>query len=463
MLGPESIDTIEELLAHPKANSAQVLELCICDAVHFRLIRALPVFKLVEERLCQRDPVLFKGFSELRSSIEKTQRGAPIKDKVDTCCVKRGEWVSHRQILYSTELEVWMDIAYPNPWALALYHEALKHGKLVYIPKQGPFTELFHKMLLQKSGYERLAPSLDGKESIAVYIGEQASLPSDCLHFVPPGSIDSYQHSCFSSTSLSGQMMSGVLIRDRENQSSRKIPEDTALFHEVGYRLIGPTLLLLIQALKEISFPVAFTGMGSGFLTTLCQNLKHPWPWLPDITNPQSADMRLAIFPEKSVSKSLIPAREDEFPSILPLEQFDPVHLLHPAISTFMEAFLKGSGASTMQAAAAAFLNDYARATRGLYMPVAAEPVFKEWQIALLSPDARFLKVFAKRGVLPGFRSGGLFSSNLKSIKSGAWPTGTFLTSTGISKLCLRLCAPERVKGIRRRIKELSRSSTKDS
>ena len=31
----------------------------------------------------------------------------------------------------------------------------VKAGKWIHIPKQGPFTELFHKMLLQKNGFER--------------------------------------------------------------------------------------------------------------------------------------------------------------------------------------------------------------------------------------------------------------------------------------------------------------------
>ncbi len=463
MSGPESIDTIELLLAHSRVKSAQLLELCICDAVHFRLIRPRQVFDLVEERLSQRDPTFYRGFAELRSSIEKTQRGAPIKDKVDTCCIKKSDWVSYRQNIYSTELEVWMDIAYPNPWALELYHEALKSGKGVYIPKQGPFTDLFHKMLLQKSGYERLTPSTDGKQSISVFIGEQVSLPSDCLHFVPPGFANAKAHSCSSSTDLAGQILNGILLRDREIQSLRNNPQDKALCHEVGYRLIGPTLLILIQALKQFTFPVAFTGMGSGFLTTLCQSLKHPWPWLPDITSPQSAEMRLAIFPEKSVSESLIPSLDNDCPSIVALDAFDPVHLLHPAVITFLEAFLKGSNASTMQAAAASFLNDYASVTRGLYLPVEVQPILKEWQIALLSPDERFVEIFSKRGILPAFRPGGLFSRNLNALKKGGWPTGTYLTSSGLSKLCLRVCAPERVKSVRRSIREHSSLSTKDN
>jgi hypothetical protein len=441
-----SIQSVDELLELPVVRQARYLELITTDAVHFRLLNPDPVFEMIEMRLAQRDPETFKGFARVRRDIESAMGSATIQEKIDSCCVRQYGWVDHRQVLYSTELEVWMDLSYPNPWAVELYHKAIARDKQLVILQDTSFPKLFNKLMLQKNGFERIAESATKGEVVAINLGAPHSKLNGTINLVPTVQ-NQRPHPLSEGLSLGEKLANGVMIKDREDQVFRAPAPRARYVHDLGYRLLGPTLILLLQSLKDQEGPVGFCGVGSGFLTTVAQSLQHAWPWLPEITAANKAKRCTSLLPNATSTQSLIPVAEDSN-SLISYSACEPNHLLLPPMKAFVLAAMKGPLAARLQASAFAFVRHYARMTRGLYLPLPVETILQQWRQQILSPKDDLITVISREGVLPGFKQTHLPWEAKKLVKKGPWPTGSYLLTRGPIRTWVEVCAPQRSKAI---------------
>jgi len=405
-----SVYSAQELLQHELVKHAKCLELSICDAVHFRLTKPWSIFQLAELRLLQRDPDLFAGFADIRTEAEKGLRGSSIKDKIDACCTRKPEWLDVRQILYSTELEVWMDMSYPNPWALNLYHAALVAGKVVSIPKVGPFTDTFHTLLKEKNGYELTKPSLSSDETVQIHVGDQSFMKERHLHLVALRR-ESRRHPFADWGILASQLAFGLLEKRLEDLSSRKMEDGEFHSRSFGYRLIGPLALLTIQETFKTTGSIAFKGLGAAFLGQLIESIRPSWPWLPVVTQPDHTEAQFSFIHEDK------PAPE----------------LVKPAIRLFLEAAFNGPAAAVIQGEAAAFVRDFACMTRGLRVILPEAPVLQYLHQRILAPGDDFLAWATSTGSIPGIEPGKVFSA-VKRLKNSPWPTATYLLSEGFTR-----------------------------
>lgn len=455
-----SISSVVQLLDFPDVRRARFLELFICDAVHFRLLRPDEVFTLIELRLLQRDAETFKGFARIRREIESAIRSAPIEEKIAACCVRQPLWNDYRQVLNSTELEVWMDLSYPVPWVLDLYQQALARDQFILIPNVGPFPKLFNKLLLQKNGFERVVDSADPAATIPINLGPPQSRQAGRLNLVPPVP-DQRPHTLSEGTSLSEQLANGVIIKDREEQIFRKPAPADRYMHDIGFRLLGPTLVLLFQGLASFKEPVAFAGIGSGFLTTLGQSLQHAWPWLPEITTSGRARHTCSLFPHPEAEMHLLPEPTKADSAVIPLAECDPGYLLLPPMEAFFLAAMKGPLAPQLQASTSSFIRQYAQVTRGLFLPLPLARVLRHWRQQILSPKREFLEACSREGLLADFRRPFFPWVTQRLVKSGPWPTGSYLLSGGVARWWTSWAAPRRSKAIESWRNELAQSASK--
>ncbi|MEX0326928.1 MAG: hypothetical protein AB3N33_12655 [Puniceicoccaceae bacterium] len=426
-----SIKSIDELLAHPEVRKAGTLELSICDIVHFRLLRTDSIFQLVEQRLRQRDALKYTGFADVREAAEKAMRGSTTLEKIDACCTKRPEWLDDRQILYSFELEAWMDMSYPNAWALDIYHQALVEGLAVTVPRLGPFTDTFHTLLKEKNGYELTKPSPGPDKVQRVLIGDQAFPGENALLF-PTDKRFMRKDAYAGEGQLASQLVHGLLQKDLEDQSARPAEEDAFLEHLLGYRLIGPTLVVLFQSLSGKVLPVSFHGTGRDFLTNLAGSVKAYWPWLPEIEALGVSGNRYSIFHSSEGATSLLAIAGAKRGDCLLELPFDiPADLLLPAMELVMTGSFKGPGAEAIQAAAAGFVRDYAKMTRGLHLPIPVPPVIRQWCQFLLSPEQRILEWAAEGDRFPGFEKSKTPWHLHKQVNAGPWPTASYCLASG--------------------------------
>jgi hypothetical protein len=434
-----SFNSVAELLSHEAVAKANALELSICDIVHFRLIRLDSIFLLTEMHLRKRDPLKYANYAEIRMSAEKALRGASLLDRIAACCTKRPEWIDEQQLLYSLELEVWMDMSYPNPWALDLYHEALVAGKIVSVPLVGPFSETFHTLLKEKNGYEQTKPLPEEITPARVMIGEQAQ-PDKFSFQLNPERLNVRPDPFAGEGNLACQLVHGIMEKDLEYCSTKAMDEDDVQAHLLGYRLLGPTLLLLIQSTARIEKPIAFHGKGHDFITPLVDSLRPHWPWLPEITSTKDAELLLSIFPSEESTIALLQScggKRD--PGILASGFDEPGELVLPGVEWILHALFDSPDAEILQSATSAFIRDYVQMSRGLILPLPVAPVSRYWCRYLLAPEAAFLKWAAAPGRLPGFKASRSPWGLHRAVNKGPWPTGSYLMAGGLTRwLALR-------------------------
>lgn len=125
------------------------------SAVTFRESEENGVFKEVERRLCRRDPVRFIGYAASRLGANGC---APsIQERVAATAVADLRWSGLERVLYSVELEVWMDLSRAETDPMAVYEACIDQAIPFYVRHSGPFTPLFGRLLLQKNGFERVS------------------------------------------------------------------------------------------------------------------------------------------------------------------------------------------------------------------------------------------------------------------------------------------------------------------
>ncbi len=452
------ITRVEELLDHPEIRKSTTLRIDLFDAVHFRLFKPEPVFELVEKRLCLRDPSKYSGYAAERKAVEGTMRSEPLKARIETCCMRNPQWAGEDQVCYSTELEVWMELSYPSPWALDLYTKALARDLFLQIPNESSFPDLFVRLVLQKNGFERLVTGPDPATTKRVSV----SLP----HSEAPGSLtfspeipDQRPHALAEGGSLGALLANGVMVCEREQQVAREPDPRKRYLDDIGYRLIGPMLTLLFQELANREGPIGFCGKGSGFLTTLGKELGASWPWLPEIRDPEKGRFAVSIFPDPRSDLSLLPPREEEKASIIGPVDFEPLHLLLPPVESFITAAVKGSKAPHIQSRASAFLRDFAEMSRGLCLPLNVEDILRQWRQQILSPKREFVETLSKRGVLPEFEKTRVPWKSYRMVKEGPWPTASYMSSCGLNRWWVNFTAPQRSGAIRHWQSELHQAN----
>ncbi|MEX0322278.1 MAG: hypothetical protein AB3N63_08985 [Puniceicoccaceae bacterium] len=444
MDGEEPFLTVEDLLSYPPVVRAEFLELSICDMVHFRLIQPNSIFQLVEARLQERNADRYSGFAECRMAVERSMKGASTKDKVDACCTRRPEWLDDRLILYSTELEVWMDLSYPNPWGLKLYHSALMEGKYISIPILGPFTESFHELLKEKNGYELTETPEPGYSMLRVYVGKQSFLKESYMHLVT-NYRESRPHPMASHDSLGAQLVYGVTQKDLEEHSVKETPLMSYFPHAFGYRLMGPTILYLLQWLLMQEEAVGIVGKGSSLLKAVIEENNDYWPWLPNIL--EDDPVRYAsIFEEESDTIPLIADAGQD--GLIDFSQDPYAELVAPAVFLLARSSFEGSDSELIQKGIRSFIRDYAAVTRGLFIPIPKEPLLEHWIHCTLLPMNDFLSWAGANGHVPGFKGKCSPGKLVDELKHGNWPTGHLMASGGISRWWAGMFASKRKKQV---------------
>lgn len=438
----------------PQIKAAQCLELSICDIIHFRLIQPEGVFRLVGQRLEARHPNKFSQYAERRLKVDRDLYGSSIRDKVDSCCTQNPEWIQDREILLSTELEVWMELSYPNLWALDLYHEALMSGKEILVRNVGPFTEAFTQALKEKNGYERTLMQARNGEPVAVHIGEQTWLKSPYLHLVTEKR-QAHELPFADATDLGGRLAYGIMLKDLDDQSARELDDDQFRAHAMGFQLIGPTLLLLVQSLEGTLEPVSFTGRAASSLSQLVESVRPFWKRFPEIAPPESAKTRISLLPEEQSKYSVFPGRDA--PSLITLEDEEDRELLLPGVELLLKTAFQGPDADVIRASALDFVYQFAQASRGLHVPIEPDPVLEYWSEWVLSPWDNLVKWLAKPGRLPGFAPQ---KSSVKHLRSGPWPTLSYLLSGKFKRKWMHFRDKERVSLIEKALEAKRHSST---
>ncbi len=443
MDGVEPFKTVEDLLKHPPVAKADVLELSICDMVHFRLVRPESIFQLVEARLHERNADRYTGFAECRLAVDRSMKGASTKDKVDACCTRRPEWLDDRKILYATELEVWMDMSYPNPWGLKLYHAGLMEGKYISIPMLGPFSETFHELLKEKNGYELTESPEPGYSIICVYVGEQGFLKEPYLHLVTDYR-EIREHPMRDHDSLGAQLVYGVTKKDLEEHSARETPSMLYFPHAFGYRLMGPAILYLLQSLANRLDPIGISGKGSSLIMSIAEENRDCWGWLPEFTSDFSASEYFTVLPQEPGVIPVFPKPGME--GLFSFSDHPFAEIVEPAVYLLAEAAFEGTDAAIIQAGIKAFIRDFAQITRGLNVEIPKEPILKHWSHCVLSPMDEFLTWARADGHVPGFNGRSSPGKLVKELKNGTWPTGHLRTSRGFSRWWAGMFAAKRKK-----------------
>lgn len=452
MSGLKAIQCSKELFVLPEIKAAHCLEMSICDIIHFRLTKPEGVFQLVGQHLEARHPRKFNKYAECRLKVDRDHYGSSIRDKVDACCTHNPEWIRDREILLSTELEVWMELSYPNLWALDLYHDAMMHGKEVLVRNVGPFTEAFTQALKEKNGYERTSMHASDDQAVTVHIGEQTWLKSPYLHLITEKR-QAHELPFAGATDLAGQLAYGIMLKDLDDQSARELDDERFRAHAMGFQLVGPTLILLIQSLAGTLEPVSFTGRAACSMTKLAESIKPFWKRYPEIASPDSAKTHISLLPGETSKYSVFPGGES--PSLISIEEKAIRELLLPGVELLLEAAFKGPDAEVIRASALDFVYQFAQASRGLHLPVQAEPVLDCWSEWVLAPWENLTRWLAKPGRLPGFAPQ---KSSVKHLRSGPWPTLSYLLSGNLKRKWMKFRDEERVDLIKQAY-EANRSS----
>lgn len=432
------------LLSSPRVSEAEVIEVGLWDAVHFRLKDKELVYELIEEHLSRRNEGHFKGFATQRLRVEEKMRGASLKEKIEACCIERHEWFLEKQVLYSTELEVWMDLSYPNPSILDLYHEALYRDKAMAIRHSGPFTPLFAKLLLQKNGYERITTESKPGLTVQIVLDHEDELKPGQVLFQPRAR-QRQRHALADDPALASQLANGVLRKD-EGELLLRCPDGTKRYlHELGYRLIGPTLWLLIQRLSRETKPVGFTGPGDEYLTFLARSVQQRWGLIPEVVIEEKASVIASLFPGGKSSFSLLPMENCALcPTLIPLRDCEPRSLFLEPLEKFFLVLLGGDQAAQVQAAATAFVKDFALMSRGLHLSLPVKPIIREWQHFILSPSHECLLAILSSKIVPGFNVPHNPWQAGRQVERGPWPTGSYLLANSLERWWIQMTHADR-------------------
>lgn len=444
----EVITSAGGLLTSPDILRAEIIELSLCDAVNFQLIEPAPVFALVEWHLRKNGDRLFSGYAAVRESVEKRLPGASLKEKVDDCCIDHPEWIARKQVLYSTELEVWMDLSYANPWALDLYHKALYLGKALTIRQTGQFTPVFIRYLLQKNGFAQLAATQRPDKTIRVVFGDNG-LENPLGPVFVPDLEGQREHALACGTDLACLLANGCMLKDRRQHLALGTPAKKRHLHELGYRHIGPCITLLIQRLAERNRRAGFTGTGAEFLTTLAQTARESWLWMPEIVAEDEAVVLYSLLPDPKALCSMLPHPAMEgAPSVIPIAACYPEALFLNPLKRFFFALLAGQPAEDVRTGAAAFVRDYSAITHGLHLKLSLDPILREWRRLILSPSHEFLQAILAADIVPGFNAPHYPWQARRQVKRGPWPTGSYLLASSLDRWWLKLTLADRLKNI---------------
>jgi len=406
-------------------------------AVAFRLDEPETRFQLVEERLKNRDKRRFQAYAERRASAEARLPHAPIADRIAEAVKDSPELQSETQVLLSAELEVLMDLAFPVANTSHCYRSAINAGKPVIFTSKLPTSSLFVQMLLQKCGYEQFK-ALQHSPDDASPIPAPIELTRIATAYFP------LTKSAPVPTNLAAHIVKGLERQYASEQLAYDVPADKAIARMIGFQLIGPSIAALLQASGHIDGTCKFVGLGSGYLTTLTQSLRHPWPWLPECTTQSGASVSLAI-QRAECHLSLLPTEPaSSRDPVFSIHHLQPGYLLLNPIREWFRLTFSGPLAPAFQQGAERFLRLFADASRGLYLPLPPDFLISRWRAFLLRPHPETLRSIATNSIFPDLHGTISPLRNLDHIKNGHWPSASYALAPKNHKRVLHLLAPAR-------------------
>lgn len=448
MSSPGAFRSLASLTGDERYRRAGELHFKLEEAVSMRVRDPRVLGGLVEARLRKREDFRVDGYAEMRTSILRENGGGGPEQLVRKMADAYPEVADHRQALLSLEMEALMDQSYAEPLLRRLYEQALSEGKEVTFSEPEAYNPVFRTLLLEKNGFDRFRRDTAGDDALAIRLtAPQARSDRSTLAFSPaafPGRAMSRFPRGEGETgpALAAGWMEQRL-REREAASGDGASYD--LF-ALGYCLLGPGMVLLLQSLQGEARSVIPRGRGSGFLTTTGQRLGSVWPGFPVIGGDAEASLRIGLFPGKLVERSLLPesAEKQDRSCLVKLPELDPVDLLLPPLRRLFMASTEGSSKPMLQAAAAEFVMDYAEATRGICLPLPKESVLLHWRKQLLDPDEAVVAALLQRGPFTSARIRGPGLTGKRLLRSGCWPSATYLGARPWRRKQLRILTGKR-------------------
>lgn len=416
----------------PLTASSQALILNVeQQAIAFRLTDPVLRFQLIEERLKSRDAERFAAYASRRASAAAQLPNATIEAQIEATCADSPILQPFAKELRSVEYEVLMDLAYPAPSGTAAYQQALAADRPVTFVSYLPTSELFVQLLLQKCGYERFAAIEHSPVGAEGPWAQQTSAattmrPLCAMGRSPVG------------TNLGAHLAMG-LFQEFDPQANASIAE------HIGFRLIGPSVAALLHAACYVTPPVFFKGLGSAFLSTLYPKLRHPWPWLPALSEDAQSGNGLSLLPA-GLHLSLIPdGHNPSALSALSVHHLQPDFLVLDPMAQWLQTAFAGPLAPVFTESAEDFLLRFSDATRGLYLPIAPDFLVALWRGFLTRPDSDCLGAILETNCMAPLSAPYSPMALLNALKNGPWPSATYTLASPRQRKILKWLAPARV------------------
>ncbi len=435
--------SLQTLTGDERYQRARELLFRLEDAVPFRLQDPQAVGQLVEARLRKRRDVTIASYAEKREIVRESLSKGGLWALVEAMAERYPEIRRNRQVIFSLELEVLMDQSYAEPYLRRIYEQALAEGKDVTFSENADYSPVFRTLLLEKNGFDRFRRDAPADDVLRIRLTPpQARSDRSLLTFTPQPSPYHFLSRFPCKNGEAGSFLAAGLMeqRLREEEVAGNPPEKSEVF-ALGYCLLGPGIVLLLQSLYGTPHPVNPRGRGSGFLTTTGQRLCSIWPDLPAIGSTSEDSPGIGLFPGKKVEVALLPEGPDKGDArcLVKLEEVAPVNCLLVPLRHLFMAFTDGPSKPLLQAAATAFAKDYAEATRGIHLPLPKRPILAHWRKQLLSPEEELVARLLRHGPYASARFRGTGSQGIRLLRSSCWPTATFTGARPWQKKILRI------------------------
>jgi hypothetical protein len=421
--------------------------------LHFKLEEAIPfriddprvLGRLVEARLRKRKDFHISNYAEKRESVRRENPEKELNGLLETMAERFPEVAPHQRILLSLEMEALMDQSYAEPLLRRLYEQALAEGKEVTFSEKEAFTPVFRTLLLEKNGFDRFGHDEGGEDALRVKLTPpQVRSDRSSLAFAPRPLPSRAMARFPREGDEAGPALAAGLMeqRLREKEASNGEAAASDLF-ALGYCLLGPGMVLLLQSLHGEQRPVLPRGRGSGFLTTTGQRLQRAWPDFPQIVGEAEGILRFGLFPGKLVERSLLPESRDkqERSCLIKKKELAPVDYLLPPLRHLFMASTEGPSKPVLQSAAAAFVADYAEATRGIWLPLSKEKVLGHWRRQFLAPSEELVMALLRNGPYRSARPHGVGGKGRRLLRFGCWPTASYLGASPWQRKVMRIVA----------------------
>jgi hypothetical protein len=415
------------------------------EAVPFRIVDPRVLGRLVEARLHKRKDFHIRNYAEKRESVRREKPEKELNGLLETMAERFPEVAPQQRILLSLELEALMDQSYAEPLLRRLYEQALAEGKEVSFSETEAFTPVFRTLLLEKNGFDRFRRDEGGEDALRVKLTPpQARSDRSSLAFAPRPLPSRAMARFPCEGEAAGPALAAGLMEQRLREKEASAGEAPACdLFALGYCLLGPGMVLLLQSLHGEQRPILPRGRGSGFLTTTGQRLRSSWPDFPQMVGDTEGSLRFGLFPGKLVERSLLPESRDkqDRSCLIKRKELAPLDYLLPPLRHLFMASTEGSSKPVLQSAAAAFVADYAESTRGIWLPLSKENVLEHWRRQFLAPPEELVMALLRDGPYRSARPHGVGGTGGRLLRSGCWPTASYLGASPWRRKVMRMVA----------------------